>query len=78
MREAFRGRFLRASSVGARWGSRAHSRFGCGRTSERTLQEMLSESEVRRLGYLCYPEVERIKVAHLPDARTMRASSGRS
>ena len=30
-----------------------------------TLQEILSESEVRRLGYLRYPEVERITAAHL-------------
>ena len=30
-----------------------------------TMQEILSEAEVRRLGYLRYPEVERIKAEHL-------------
>lgn len=30
-----------------------------------TLEEILSESEVRRVGYLRYPEVERIKADHL-------------
>ena len=30
-----------------------------------TVHEILSESEVRRLGYLRYPEVERIKTEHL-------------
>jgi asparagine synthase (glutamine-hydrolysing) len=30
-----------------------------------TLEEVLSETEVRRLGYLRYPEVERIKADHL-------------
>jgi asparagine synthase (glutamine-hydrolysing) len=30
-----------------------------------TLDDVLSESEVRRLGYLHWPEVERIKVDHL-------------
>jgi asparagine synthase (glutamine-hydrolysing) len=30
-----------------------------------TMEELLSETEVRRLGYLHYPEIERIKAEHL-------------
>jgi asparagine synthase (glutamine-hydrolysing) len=65
MREAFRGllpdRILNRRKVGfsvpmALWL----------RTDLRaTMQEILSETEVRRLGYLHYPEVERIKAEHL-------------
>jgi len=30
-----------------------------------TMREILSEAEVRKLGYLRYPEIERIKAEHL-------------
>jgi asparagine synthase (glutamine-hydrolysing) len=65
MREAFRG-LLPSSILGRRKVGFSVPLALWLRTDLReTLQEILSESEVRRLGYLSYPEVERIKTAHL-------------
>jgi asparagine synthase (glutamine-hydrolysing) len=65
MREAFRG-LLPASILDRRKVGFSVPLALWLRTDLRTtLQEILSEAEVRRLGYLQYPEVERIKAEHL-------------